>query len=68
MGSNPRQSQWYSTAQAKRKRPVVYCTMSPEAIERLNALAKKYGSRGAAVEALIEFYDTVEAKKKASNR
>lgn len=38
---------------AQRNRPIVQVTLSPAAIARLDELARTYGSRSAAIEALV---------------
>jgi hypothetical protein len=51
--SNPKDSKWFSTSRADRKRPKVEVTLSPEAIAHLEELAKVHGSKSAAIEALL---------------
>jgi hypothetical protein len=53
MSSNPKTSPWYSTPKSKRHRKGIEVTISDEAREKLDRLAAQYGSRSAAVEALI---------------
>jgi hypothetical protein len=53
MGRNPKDSPWYSTPRAKRRRQGITLTLPPEALDALEVLAQRYGSRSAAVEALI---------------
>lgn len=53
MPGNPKDSPWYATPRADRKRRPVEVTLSDEAREILDELAKEHGSRSAAVEALV---------------
>ncbi|MEJ7728246.1 MAG: ribbon-helix-helix domain-containing protein [Polyangiaceae bacterium] len=54
MPGNPKDSEWYSTPRAARKRRGIELTLPPECIERLDRLAKAAGkSRSEVVEALI---------------
>lgn len=46
-------SVWYSTPKEKRKRKGIELTLSDAALEKLEELGKKYGSRSEAVERLI---------------
>ena len=52
MARNP-DSPWYSTPNSRRKRRHIKLTLPPEALDALERLAERYGSRSAAVEALI---------------
>jgi hypothetical protein len=53
MGRNAKDSPWYSTPPELRRRKGIQLTLAPEALEALDTLAQRYGSRSAAVEALI---------------
>jgi predicted DNA-binding protein len=53
MSRNPKTSPWYSTPRTARTRRGVELTLSNEAHERLDRLAKVYGGKSAAVERLI---------------
>lgn len=63
MAGNPKHSEWRSTPRKKRGRPGVQLTLSPEAMEALQALAGPGGSKSAVVEELI-----LDAKKKLRER
>jgi hypothetical protein len=52
VGRNPN-SPWYSTPNDRRRRKEIKLTLPPEALDALEVLAQRYGSRSAAVEALI---------------
>ncbi len=54
MPGNPKDSEWYATSQENRARKLVSFTLSDEARERLERLAKKRkASKSSVVEALI---------------
>lgn len=53
MGRNPKTSPWYSTPQGARRRRGIQLTLPPETVASLDELARVYGSRSAAVEALV---------------
>lgn len=52
--SNPKDSPWYSTSTAQRKRKPIGITLSPKALDRLERMAKARGlSRSQLVESLV---------------
>lgn len=54
MSGNPKESPWYSTPARDRKRPPIGLTLSPEALDRLERMAKARGlSRSQVVEQLV---------------
>lgn len=53
MSGNPKDSKWYSTAQADRVRKHVKLTLSDAARAKLKKLGKAYGSCSEAVEQMI---------------
>lgn len=60
---NPRGSRWFSTPEADRGRPSIRLTLSPEALEKLVALAERDEvSRSALVERLV---DAAHANRKS---
>lgn len=53
MASNPKTSKWYATPNALRARKNMTVTLSADARAKLELLAPQYGSRSAAIEALV---------------
>lgn len=53
MGRNEKDSKWYSTPRALRKRKGLSLTLPPETLAFLDVLATRYGSRSAAIERLV---------------
>jgi hypothetical protein len=53
MGRNPKGSRWESASNANRGRKNVKLTLPPDVIAKLDELARVYGSKSAAVEALV---------------